>query len=132
MSLDALRAALPAHVLVTDPAALDVARADKSGHRSIAAPLAIVEAEDASHVQAALRWASEHRVPVVPRAAGTGLAGGAIAGGGELVVSVDRMRRLLDVSVVDQSCRVEPGIRNAELNDLLATHGLWWPPDPAS
>ncbi|MCR8670500.1 FAD-binding oxidoreductase [Agrococcus sp. HG114] len=132
MSLDALRAALPAHVLVTDPAALEVARADKSGHRSVAAPLAIVEAEEVAHVQAALRWASEHGVAVVPRAAGTGLAGGAIAGAGELVVSVERMRRLLGVSVVDQSCVVEPGIRNAELNELLAAHGLWWPPDPAS
>ncbi|MGM1029659.1 MAG: FAD-binding oxidoreductase [Actinomycetota bacterium] len=132
MSLDALRAALPPHVLVTDTSALDIVRADESGHRSSAAPLAIVEAEEVAHVQSALRWATEHGVPVVPRAAGTGLAGGAIAGGGELVVSVDRMRRLLDVSVVDQSCRVEPGIRNAELNDMLATHGLWWPPDPAS
>ncbi|QUW18372.1 FAD-linked oxidase C-terminal domain-containing protein [Agrococcus sp. Marseille-Q4369] len=132
MSLDALRAALPEHVLVTDPAALEIARADKSGHRSRAAPLAIVEAEAVEHVQAALRWASEHRVPVVPRAAGTGLAGGAIAGEGELVVSVDRMRRLLDVSLIDQSCVVEPGIRNAELGELLAAHGLWWPPDPAS
>ncbi|MCH1882089.1 FAD-linked oxidase C-terminal domain-containing protein [Agrococcus sp. ARC_14] len=132
MSLDALRAALPAHVVVTAPAALDGVRADKSGHRAPAAPLAIVEAESAEHVQIAMRWASEHGVPVVPRAAGTGLAGGAIAGGGELVVSVDTMRRLLDVSIIDQSCVVEPGIRNAELNDMLASHGLWWPPDPAS
>ncbi|MFJ6112562.1 FAD-binding oxidoreductase [Agrococcus sediminis] len=132
MSLEALRAALPDRVLVTDPVALDVARADKSGHRSAAAPLAIVEAESVEHVQAAMRWASEHGVAVVPRAAGTGLAGGAIAGAGELVVSVDRMRSLLHVSLVDQSCVVEPGIRNAELNDLLAAHGLWWPPDPAS
>ena len=130
--LERLRAALPPHVLVTDAAALDAARADKSGHRSTAAPLAIVAAESVEHVQAAMRWASEHGVPVVPRAAGTGLAGGAIAGGGELVVSVDAMRRLLDVSVIDQSCVVEPGIRNAELNELLATHGMWWPPDPAS
>ena len=45
MSLDALRAALPPHVLVTDTAALDIVRADKSGHRSSAAPLAIVAAE---------------------------------------------------------------------------------------
>ena len=131
-ALDALRAALPAHVLVTDVAALDLARADKSGHRSAAAPLAIVEAQEVAHVQTALRWASEHGVPVVPRAAGTGLAGGAIAGGGELVVSVDSMRRVHDISLIDQSCVVEPGIRNAELNELLATHGLWWPPDPAS
>ncbi|WP_405219552.1 FAD-binding oxidoreductase [Agrococcus sp. Ld7] len=132
MSLDTLRAALPAHVVVIDAAALDATRADKSGHRSGAAPLAIVEAESVEHVQAAMRWAHEHDVPVVPRAAGTGLAGGAIAGEGELVLSVDSMRRVLDISVIDQSCVVEPGIRNAALNEILATHGLWWPPDPAS
>lgn len=130
--LTALRAALPADVLVTDPVALEAMRADKSGHVASAAPLAIVEATDAAHVQEALRWATEHGVPVVPRGAGTGLAGGAIAGGGELVVSTDRMRRLVSVSLVDQSCVVEPGIRNADLNDQLAEHGLWWPPDPAS
>ncbi|WP_072314403.1 FAD-binding oxidoreductase [Agrococcus sp. Marseille-P2731] len=132
MSLHALRAALPEGVLIVDPVALAVTRADKSGHRSASAPLAIVEAQAPEHVQAAMRWASEHGVPVVPRAAGTGLAGGAIASGGELVVSVDRMRRVLDISLIDQSCVVEPGIRNAELNEILATHGLWWPPDPAS
>lgn len=132
MSLDALRAALPAHVVVTDATALDAARADKSGHRSPAAPIAIVAAETVEQVQTAMRWAHEHGVPVVPRAAGTGLAGGAIAGEGELVISVDAMRRVLDISLIDQSCVVEPGIRNAELNEILATHGLWWPPDPAS
>lgn len=132
MSLDSLRAALPAHVVITDAAALDATRADKSGHRSAAAPLAIVQAESVEQVQAAMRWAHEHDVPVVPRAAGTGLAGGAIAGIGELVLSVDGMRRVLDISVIDQSCVVEPGIRNAALNEILATHGLWWPPDPAS
>ncbi|WP_404312628.1 FAD-binding protein [Agrococcus terreus] len=131
-ALDALRAALPADVLVTEPAALEVARADRSGHRSTGAPLAVVEASEVAHVQAAMRWASAHGVPVVPRGAGTGLAGGANAGPGELVVSVDRMRRLLDVSLVDQTCTVEPGIRNLELDELLAGHGLWWPPDPAS
>lgn len=130
--LDALSAALPAGVLVTDPTTLDAARADKSGHRSSAAPLAIVEATDASHVQTAMRWASEHRVPVVPRGANTGLAGGSIAGGGELVISVATMRRVLDISLIDQLCVVEPGIRNAELNEILADHGMWWPPDPAS
>lgn len=132
MSLDTLRAALPAHVVVTDAAALDATRADKSGHRSPAAPIALVAAETVEHVQTAMRWAHEHGVPVVPRAAGTGLAGGAIAGRGELVISVDSMRRVLDISLIDQSCVVEPGIRNADLNEILATHGLWWPPDPAS
>src|SRR5690606_31374454 len=83
--------------LITDAAALDALRADKSGQRSGSAPLALVEAREVAHVQAALRWASAHGVPVVPRGAGTGLAGGAIAGSGELVVSTARMTRILRI-----------------------------------
>lgn len=127
-----LRDALPEVVLRTDPDALEAARADLSGHRASAPPLAVVEATEVEHVQTAMRWASAHGVPVVPRGAGTGLAGGAIADQGELVVSVAGMKRVLEISPVDQSCTVEPGILNAELNALLAEQGLWWPPDPAS
>ncbi|QEO10279.1 FAD-binding oxidoreductase [Protaetiibacter larvae] len=129
--LEELRAVL-GEVLVTDAAALEAVRADKSGHRSAAAPLAIVEARDVAEVQHALRWASAHGVPVVPRGAGTGLAGGAIAGAGELVLSTARMNRILEISAADQLAVVEPGVINGDLNTALAAHGLWYAPDPAS
>lgn len=118
--------------LITDAAALDALRADKSGQRSGSAPLALVEAREVAHVQAALRWASAHGVPVVPRGAGTGLAGGAIAQQGELVVSTERMTRILEIDSADELAVVEAGVINAELNAALAPHGLWWAPDPAS
>ncbi|GAA3656919.1 FAD-binding oxidoreductase [Microbacterium marinilacus] len=129
--LGLLRAELGAQV-DTSPAALEDARADKSGHRASAAPLAVVHAETVEHVQATLRIASATGTPVVTRAAGTGLAGAANAGGGEIALSVRRMTRILEVSPDDLLAVVEPGIVNADLNAQLAAYGLWWAPDPAS
>lgn len=118
--------------LSTDVATLDSARRDKSGQRTPAPPLAVVAARSVEHVQAALRIAHEHRIPVVPRGAGTGLTGGAMASGGELVLSTTAMTRVLEIDDADQIAVVEPGILNADLNRTLEPHGLRWAPDPAS
>ncbi|MFT4214941.1 MAG: FAD-linked oxidase C-terminal domain-containing protein [Microbacterium sp.] len=126
-----LRATLGERV-ETDPAVLELMRADKSGHSSAGAPLAVVHAESVADVQATLRIAHATGTPVVTRGAGTGLAGGANAGPGEIVLSVLRMNRILEVRPDDMLAVVEPGIINAELNDALRPHGLWWAPDPAS
>ena len=117
---------------VTDPAVLDAARADKSGHVAAGTPLVVVEARTVEHVQATLRFASAHGIPVVPRGAGTGLAGGAIGDAGEIVLSTRRMERILEVSVDDELAVVEPGVLNGDLDAALAEHGLWYAPDPAS
>lgn len=116
----------------TDPTALDAARADKSGHAAAGSPVAIVHAASVADVQATMRIASATGTPVVIRGAGTGLAGGANAGAGEIVLSMRRMDRILEVRADDLLAVVEPGILNADLNDALVAHGLWWAPDPAS
>jgi glycolate oxidase len=130
-ALDGLRAEL-GEALRTDETALDAARADKSGHVAAGFPLALVEARTIADVQATLRFATAHGIPVVPRGAGTGLAGGAIGGQGEIVLSTLSMNRILEVSVDDELAVVEPGVINAELNAALLDRGLWWAPDPAS
>jgi glycolate oxidase len=129
--LAALQTAL-GEIVTVESGALEAVRTDKSGHISADAPLALVEATTIEHVQTLMRIASQTRTPVVPRGAGTGLAGGAIGSGGEIVLSTLRMNRLLEVSVDDELAVVEPGIINAELNERLAPHGLWFAPDPAS
>ncbi|WP_294982122.1 FAD-binding oxidoreductase [uncultured Microbacterium sp.] len=129
--LDLLTAEL-ADRIDTDPAALDAARADKSGHAAAGSPVAIVHAASVADVQATMRIASATGTPVVIRGAGTGLAGGANAGAGEIVLSMRGMDRILEVRADDLLAVVEPGILNADLNDALAAHGLWWAPDPAS
>lgn len=126
-----LRAELGARV-DTSPAALEAARADKSGHAAEGIPLAVVRATSVADVQAVMRIASATGTPVVPRGAGTGLAGGANTGGGEISLSLRAMDRLIEVRPDDLLAVVEPGILNAELNALLEPHGVWWAPDPAS
>ena len=115
-----------------DPGELDAARADKSGQAAAGTPLAIVHAVSVEDVQETLRIASATGTPVVTRGAGTGLAGGANAGSGEIVLSVRQMDRILEVRPDDLLAVVEPGILNADLGRALAPHGLWWAPDPAS
>lgn len=126
-----LRAELADRVVVADDV-LEAMRTDRSGMVAVGRPIAVVFAESVDDVQAACRIASETGTPVVTRGAGSGLAGGAAAGAGELVLSTERMTRVLEVSVPNQLCVVEPGILNGDLNALLAERGLWWPPDPAS
>ena len=123
--------ALPAGVVLTDPDDLERYRHDWSRDVTAGTPDAVVRAQDASQVQAAVRWAAAHRVPVVPRGAGSGLSGGSSAVDGGIVVSLERMRAI----EVDVACRVavvEPGALNAEVKAACAEHGLWYPPDPSS
>lgn len=116
----------------TSPISLDAARADKSGHAAYGVPIAVVHAASVADVQETLRIATATGTPVVPRGAGTGLAGGANTGGGEISLSLASMNRLLEVRPDDLLAVVEPGIINAALNEALAPYGLWWAPDPAS
>ncbi len=123
--------ALPAGVVLTDPDDLERYRHDWSRDASAGTPDAVVRALDAGQVQTAVRWAAAHRVPVVPRGAGSGLSGGSSAVDGGIVISLERMRAI----EVDAACRVavvEPGALNAEVKAACAEHGLWYPPDPSS
>ena len=124
--------AVTAGVLTTDPALLDAARTDRSGWVAAGTPRAIVTARSVEHVQATLRAASEFRVPVVPRGAGTGLAGGANGTDGSIVLDVSAMNRILEISAEDQLAVVEPGVINSDLNAALEPSGLFFAPDPAS
>src|SRR3954451_23954596 len=90
-AVELLRTALPDGVVVTDHARVERYRHDWTRLPDAGQPLAVVRAEQAAHVQTAVGWAAQHRVPVVPRGAGTGLAGGATAVEGCLVVSAERM-----------------------------------------
>ena len=118
--------------VVLDERELEVYRSDRSGFVGPDLPLAAVRARSVDDVQAVLRLATRHRVPVVTRGAGTGLAGGAIATAGSIVLDVAGMRRILEIDPADEIAVVEPGIVTDDLAAALAEHDLWWPPDPAS
>lgn len=95
-------------------------------------PEAVVWPETVGEVQALMRWAHRHGVSVVARGAGTGVSGGAHATPDCIVLSLERMNRILEIRAEDELAVVEPGVINSVLNDAVAPHGLMYAPDPAS
>ncbi|MDP2360852.1 MAG: FAD-linked oxidase C-terminal domain-containing protein [bacterium] len=95
-------------------------------------PEAVVDATTVEQIQALMRWANRHHVPVTPRGAGTGLSGGALANRGGVVLSMARFNRILEIDPVNRFAVVEPGVINMTLQAAAAAHGLFYPPDPAS
>ena len=130
-AIDELLARLPAGVVLRDAAAMEKYRFDWTHEVSAGNPLAVIRAESAEQVQVAVRWAAQHRVPVVPRGAGTGLSGGSSAVEGGIVVCLERMAAV-EIDVESRVAVVEPGALNAAVKAAAAAHGLWYPPDPAS
>ena len=126
-----LVAALPDGVVVSSPETLEKYRFDWTHDATAGMPLAAVRAQDAGQVQQALRWATRHGVPVVPRGAGTGLSGGALAVDGGIVLSTERMRAV-EVDLASRVAVAEPGALNVDVKRAAAEHGLWYPPDPSS
>jgi glycolate oxidase len=96
------------------------------------APDAIVLPRTTDEVAAIVRWARSHDVAIVARGAGTGLAGGATAERGGLVLSLNRMDRILSVDAERLFAWVQPGVVNLELSRRLVEHDLYYAPDPAS
>lgn len=131
IALSLLRSELGAAVS-TDTEELQQSRSDQSGFVSEAMPLAVVTPRTVAEVQAVMRIAYDHSVPVVTRGAGTGLAGGATGSDGEIVLSLLALNRVLELSVADELAVVEAGVINGDFNDSLREHGLWFAPDPAS
>jgi len=130
--LDLLAAELPASVLVTDPAVVAGFCRDQAALPPAGVPLALVRPTETTQVQLVTRFATRHRVPVVPRGAGSGLSGGANAVDGCLLLSLVEMNAILDVDQASMLATVQPGVINADLGAAVAEHGLWYPPDPAS
>lgn len=100
-----------------------------------AEPLAVAAPRTVEEAARVLRACRDHGVPFTPRAAGTGLAGGATPVGEDrrpLVISMARMDRIVEVDAVGRRAYVEPGAVNLRLGQAAARHGLRFAPDPAS
>jgi len=123
--------ALPDGTVVTDPAITEGYRQDRAFDPSAGKPLAVVRPRRTEEVQTVLRWATTHRVPVVPRGAGSGLSGGATALDNGIVLSTEKMRDIT-VDSVTRTAVCQPGLFNAEVKKAAASYGLWYPPDPSS
>ena len=129
--LDALLQDLPGLRLKTDPADLEHYGRDWT-RRWVPAPLAVALPGSIEEVQAIVRWANQHRVAVVPSGGRTGLSGGAVAANGELVLSLERMNKVLDFNAVDRTLTVQPGIALEAVHNAAREHGLLYPVDFAA
>ena len=95
-------------------------------------PKVVVLPRTAEEVRAILRLCHRLRVPVVARGAGTGLSGGALPHAEGVLLSLTRLNRILSIDPANRTATVEPGVRNMEISQAAAPHGLYYAPDPSS
>jgi len=130
--LDAIASALPGLRLLTDGTDREAYRNDETAYLHAGLPLAVALPETTAEVSTLVRLAAEHRVPVVPRGAGSGLSGGAAGIEGGLTIALTRMDRVLEIDRDNLVVVTQPGILNADLKKRVAEEGLFYAPDPAS
>ena len=114
----------------TNAAALAAHAQDNSWRHAL--PDGVALPRDRDQVVQIVRACRAHGVPVVARGAGTGTTGAAVPVNGSIVLSFARMNRILDIQPGNRCAVVEPGVLNGDLQHALATHGLFWAPDPSS
>ena len=95
-------------------------------------PQAVVLPTSTEQVSEVVKLANRHRVPIVPRAGGTGLTDGAVPLRHGILVDVKLMNRIHEIDVVDRTVTVGPGINMLKLNEALRPHGFMYPDNPAS
>ncbi|MBP9604081.1 MAG: FAD-binding protein [Chromatiaceae bacterium] len=125
-----LRAIARPGALLLDPAELWSYGYDNS--RRQAMPQAVVLVETAEQVVPLVELCNRERLPLVARGRGTGTTGATVPDRGGLVLSFERMERILRIDPDDRLAIVEPGVTNQALQAALAPRGFFWPPDPTS
>jgi glycolate oxidase len=119
----------PDHVR-TDAVSFDVYGRDALGQGS--PPSLVLLPATALEISAIVRLCNEHRVPLVARGAGTGYTGGAVPTRGGVVVSMERLNRILEIDQANLLAVVEPHVITGDLQRAVERIGLFYPPDPAS
>lgn len=103
---------------------------DNSSYR--ANPAMVLLPETTEHVQAVVHLARLHKLAITARGRGTNTTGASVPVERGVVLSFERMNRLLEINPGDRTAIVQPGLINGDLQQALAEHGLFWPPDPTS
>lgn len=128
--LESLRRAVGGAQLFTDPA--DCLAYGYDNSRRMAMPQAVVFARSHDEVAAVVAACHAHAVPLVARGRGTNTTGATVPIAGGVVLSLERMNRILRISPGDRLIEVEAGVLNGEVQAEAAKHGLFWAPDPTS
>ncbi len=95
-------------------------------------PALVLKPSTTQEVAAIMKLCHQHKIPVTPRGAGTGLSGGALALFGGIVLSTENLNKILSIDERNLQATVEPGVINEYFQQVLATKKLFYPPDPAS
>jgi len=115
---------------LTDPVALYTYEIDAANDRGV--PDGVIFPTSVDDVVQAVRIAEREGLPLIPRGAGTGLSGGAVAEHGGVIIEFSRLNRILELDHGSRSVLVEPGLVNLKLDEYVKKAGLYFPPDPAS
>jgi glycolate oxidase len=95
-------------------------------------PEVVLKPSSAEEISSILRYCNDKSIPVTPRGAGTGLSGGALPVFGGVILSSERLNRILFIDERNHQVTVEPGVITQVLQDAVKERGLFYPPDPAS
>jgi len=128
--LRALRRSVGKDKLLTAPEDLVLYGFDASSIRGRA--LAVMMAETTDDIRNTVNFAREEGFKIIPRGAGTGLSGGSVPVEGGIVISCERMDSILSIDVKEHFALVQPGVVTSMLQEAVAEHGLFYPPDPSS
>ncbi len=127
----ALVAALPADTVISDPEETRAYECDAlTAYRC--PPLAVVLPRTTEQVAAAMRICHDMGVPVIPRGAGTSLAGGALPTADSVVIGTMRLREFLEIDTANRFIRVQTGVTNLSVSAELEPEGFFYAPDPSS
>ena len=129
-NLSELRQAIGPDAVAIDPATLTAYAYDGTWAES--RPAVVLHPTTTQQVRDILRIADRDRIPIVPRGAATGLAGGAVPSEGSWCLNLARMNRILSISPQDSIVVTQPGVVTATLQQAVEAQGLFYPPDPAS
>jgi glycolate oxidase len=124
----------PAHVLTAQRAEAEVYADYGRDHTEDLhfAPDVVLRPADADEISQIMRLCHEHRIPVTPRGAGTGLSGGALPIHNGVVLSTERLNKIIQIDERNLQATVEPGVVNEAFQNAVKEVGLFYPPDPAS
>ena len=129
--LKQLKKLVPDAILITDQEGRRTFESDAlTAYRCL--PLAVVLPDSTEEVSAILRFCHEHHIKVVPRGAGTSLCGGALPLEDAIVLCLTRMTKVLSLDLVNRVARVEAGITNTGITEVVAGDGFFYAPDPSS
>ena len=95
-------------------------------------PEIVIRPRHAAEVSQVMKLCNEHKIPVTPRGAGTGLSGGALPHAGGILLSTDRMNSILHIDERNLQVTTEPGVITEVLQNAVNEKGLFYPPDPSS